>query len=519
MQLALVLALGLLLHLGLLATGFERVSNDEAARVLLSLELTPANALEPFVWPPLHRLLIGTALHLHPDPVWVPRIVAIALALGTLLAVLRLARRVSDDPWVLAAAAGLALVTPYRLVLGSVPMADILMLLLAVLAAERVLAWLQGARTSALLAGCALLGLATAVRYEAWFVVATLGLLLAWRWLRGGRVSLPVLAGCGVLLCWFPVFWIANSLLWYGSLANLAVTSEQFRAIAGADAGRAALLLNPMGLPLWQELFWNPATLPGLVMLGLLARHDAALRGYALGFLAAFPLMSLVMFLTGSIALAATWRLVGIWSLLVLPFGALALVRLAGRVAAWLSAPRRALVALALVPALALPAIRDLRLARFGMYNWETESWRHDTQAGRAAVAELGRLGGGRVVVDSLGNLDFLEVMVGSGMPEVFVTSADAPAPEVALYVPMGRHLREVGDAALVERYLADRFGLQEGGEPEALRARDIRVAVVRDPAAKAALDASPRAERVQAWPDWTVYRLRPATVLSGDAR
>jgi hypothetical protein len=506
----LALVAALLLHALLLAAGFERLSNDDSARVLMALELTPGNALEPWIWPPLHRIVLGLALNLHHDVVWVPRLLSVGLALLLLVALLLLARRISSDPLVALATALLALVSPYRLLLGSVPLADILMLPLLVLAAERVLAWLQGARAGALLAGCALVGAATAVRYEAWFVACTLGLTLAWRWWRGDRVSFGLLAAAGVLLCAFPVFWVVNSWAWHGSLENLAATPDQFQAIAGAEAVWQSLVLNPLGQPLWQELVWNPATALGAVMLALLAIRDRAARSFAAGFMVALPLMGAVMFATTAVSLAATWRLVGIWSLLLLPFGALALVRLAEACVARLRLHRGAALALLLVPALALPAVRDVRLIRTGMFNWETGTWRNDAAAGRAAVAELARLGAGRAVVDSLDNLDFLEVMVGSGAPERFVTSADAPPAEVALHVPMAAHLRAIGDTELVARYLDDRFALREGGDADALIRRRIRVALVRDPAAVAALDASPLAERVAAWPDWTLYRLLP---------
>ncbi len=518
-----ILALALMLHLGMLAAGFQRLSSDEAARVLMALSLTAENALEPWIWPPLHRWVLGLALKLHEDPVWVPRLLSIATALGLLMAILRLAARISGDARVVLAAAALALVTPYRLLLGTVPMADILMLLLLVAGAERVLAWLQkgraGGRIGVLLAGCALVGLATAVRYEAWFVAATLGATLAWRWWRGQGVPFGALAAAAVLLAGFPLFWIADSWIWYGSLNNLLITPEQFKAIAGDDAGRQALLLNPLGKPLWQELAWNPATWLGVAMLARLARRDAALRDFASGFMTALPLMGASMLATTAVSLAATWRLVGIWSLLLLPFGALAFVRSAEWAAARLrlrGAPgAAALAALLMLPALALPAVRDLRLIRAEMFNWETGTWRHDTEAGRAAVAELKRLGGSRVVVDSLGNIDFLDAMVGSGAPRLFVTSADAPAPMVALYEPMAQHLRDIGDTARVEAYLADRFRLAAGGDPAALAARGIRLALVRDAGVRAALDASPNAELVEAWPDWALYRFRPGPAVS----
>jgi hypothetical protein len=41
------------------------------------------------------------------------------------------------------------------------------------------------------------------------------------------------------------------------------------------------------------------------------------------------------------------------------------------------------------------------------------------------------------------------------------------------------------------------------------LAARGIRLAVVREPAFRAALDRAPVAERLCSWPDWALYRLR----------
>jgi hypothetical protein len=503
-----LLALAAALHVGLLASGHARLSNDESVRVLMALELSAANALEPWIWPPLHRILLGLLLKLHGDVTWVPALFTVGLALWVMAALVALTRRITDDRRAWLVAGLLALVSPFRLLLGSVPMADILMLALVVTGAERVLAWLQGRGPGALLAGCALVGLGTAVRYEAWFVAMTLGLTLAWRWWRTGRPGFATLAGAGVLLSAFPVFWVVDSWVWYGSLTNLAITPEQFQAITGEDAVRISVLLNPLVQPLWQDLAYNPATPLGAAMLVVLARRDIAFRGFAAAFMTAFPLMGLTMLATTAISLAAPWRLVATWSLLLLPFGALALVRLAKTFAAWFGRRPALLLPALLVPALLLPAWRDAKLLRSAAFNWETNTWRHDAEAGRAAAA-LAAAAGGRVVVDSLGNLDFLEVMVGSGRPDLFVTSADAPASGVALHVPMARVLRERGDPR-TETYLADRFGLLEGGAPGALAARGIRAALVRDPGARAALDESPLAERVAAWPDWTLYRLRP---------
>lgn len=301
------LAFGLTLHFGLLAAGFERLSSDEAARVLMSLALTPENAFEPWIWPPPHRWVLGLALKLHEDPVWVPRL---------------------SPSW------------------------------------RRSGCWRPSCSSPP---GC------RAMRGSCWR-------RRRWRWWRGqGGLHFGTLAAAGVVLASFPLFWTADSWIWYVSLENLFITPEEFKAIAGDDAGRQALLLNPLGKPLWQDLAWNPATWPGAAMLARLARRDAALRAFAYGFMTALPMMGASMLATAAASLAATWRVIRIWSLLLLPFGALALVRLAGWAAARLRLPGGTALAGLLLTTVALLAVRDLRLVRAEMFNWETGTWRHDT--------------------------------------------------------------------------------------------------------------------------------------------
>jgi hypothetical protein len=513
--LSLILLGALALHLGLIGFGYHRISNDEAARVLIALDLDWANVLEPFIWPPFYKLLVGLALKLEPDPFWVPRALAIAAALGLIPVVAGIAARISSDPRVVICAALLAVVLPYRLVLGTVPLSDIYYLLFTAWAALCVLAWLQKGRRSTLFGACLLLAVASTVRYEVVFFSAFLGLLLAWRWWRGRGIRFGTLVGAGVLLCAFPALWVANSWAWYGSLSNLSITSEQFLGIAGPDR-QLALRLNPLGQPLLQELFWNPATPLGLVACAALAWRQAALRAWAFVFGTPLPVLSAVMVASFSIPLAASWRTIGIWSLLLQPFAALALVRIADMVAARLHPPRTAAV-LAAIMALALlpPAWRDLRLLHFGMYNFETSHWREEADIGRAALAELGRIGGeGRILVDSLDNLDFLDLIVGSGKPERFVTSADAPPARIATHVPMRRHYLAENRADIIARYLDDHFDLGHGGNPARLAERNIRLVLAREPSLRAALDSSPFVERRSVWADWTLYHVRPEALV-----
>ena len=133
--------------------------------------------------------------------------------------------------------------------------------------------------------------------------------------------------------------------------------------------------------------------LGGLAMLAWAAARDAAVRAWALAFGAPLLLITAVMVLSLSITMAAPWRTTGIWALLLLPFEALAIVRLA----AWLGGARArplrgvavaALLAVALLP----PAARSAVYVREGMLDRQTGGWREERAAGLHVVRELGRL-------------------------------------------------------------------------------------------------------------------------------
>ena len=52
-----VLAAALALQLGLFGMGFHRVSFDDSARSLMALNLSLANSIEYFIWPPFYHYL------------------------------------------------------------------------------------------------------------------------------------------------------------------------------------------------------------------------------------------------------------------------------------------------------------------------------------------------------------------------------------------------------------------------------------------------------------------------------
>ncbi|HYZ33502.1 MAG TPA: glycosyltransferase family 39 protein [Crenalkalicoccus sp.] len=503
---ALIAGAALLLHLGLMLAGFYRVEADESARSLLAWELSWRNALEPWIWPPFYKIVVGLFLDAYADVFVGPRILVALAGAATVAVLAGLALALFRDRLTAVVAAALAVVVPDQLIPGTVPLSDIYYFLAMVGASLCLLRWLQEGRTSRLLLGCVLIAIAETVRFEAIFFGLVLGLFLVWRLLVSRGIGPGAFAAAGALLGGFPLFWVVDSWLWYGSLENLGITGQQYLAIYGPDYGRAARELPAVHL--LRGLAWNPPLLLGFAAMLWHARLDPAVRRWVWLLWLPLPLISLVILATLSITQAASWRTAGLWILLMVPFEAWALVRLAARLGR--DASRRRVLSLLLAAALVPPVLRSAKLVRSGMFNWESGHRREERPLGLQLREELRRLGGGRVLLDSLDNYDYLDVLTGSSAPDRFVLTADAPPLEVALHLPMLEYYRRRHDEADIARYLSDRFNLAQGGDATAFREHDIRLILVRRPEFVAGLDASPLVRRERRFADWTLYRVRP---------
>lgn len=493
--LALVLGAALILQLGLFGFGFHRVSFDESARSLMASDLSWANALEPFIWPPFYKWFVGLVLKLWGDVFLVPRILVSVAGLLAILALVRLSDLLFADRRVNVLAAALAVAFPHRLVFSVAPLSDIYAYLFLIAAAGCVLAWLRHGSVPQLLLGCACVLAAETVRFEAGSFAIALFVLVLHRWLVRRELGFGAAVAAAAFLFAFPAFWALDSYLWYGSLENLSLTGRHWTANFGTSR-LLALYLSPIGRNLALDLVWNPLMLGGLAVLAWAAARDAAARAWALAFGTPLLLTTAVMVLSLSVTMAAPWRTTGIWALLLLPFQAVAILRLVawfGR-SGWRHASALAVVlAIALLP----PAARSAVYVREGMLDRQSGGWRHERAAGLHVARELAGSGGGRALLDTAGNLEFLDVLTGSGRPKLFVPSHGTDPQVVANDFPLG------GPAP------PDRFDLARGGSDAALAAEDVRRLLVRGPRFTTALDAAGRWERERTFGPWVLYRPR----------
>ena len=502
---ALMLGLALGIQLGLYKLGLYRVTADESARSLLALRLSWHNAFDPWVWPPFYKIFVGLFLKVHGDVFIVPRILVGIVGLVLLLALLQLSSAMFADCRVSLITTLLAVPIPDRLIFSVTPMSDIFFYLLLVGASIYILHWLRTGERWYLISGGVCLMLASTDRYEACFFAVTLLLYLTGRWRRGYGVSFGLLVGVSTLLLSFPVFWIADCYWWYGSLRNLTVTSWQFLGTDGYNY-HMALTWSPAGSFI-KNLLWDPLLLLGIAVFCWSALKDRVTRAWATIFFLPFPLITAVMIASMSIPNAVPWRTSGAWVFLLLPFTALALVRICewlwqGRARAWLLA---GLLLVAVVP----PAIHTAQIARSGMLDDAGQDWRREREAGLFIKDKLARLGSDMVLIDSMDNLDYLDVMTGSTVPERFVLTSRADPLEVANYLPLRTKYYREPDAAIIGKYFVDQFNLDRGGSIEALVRDGIKLVLVRTPRFVQGLEGSAAVERLRSFGGWVLYRVR----------
>ena len=511
--LGLTVLVALMAQCGLFGAGLFRITADESARILTAWHLNRSNAFEPFLWPPFYKLFVGAALKIYPSVFFTPRLLVSIVGLVCLLSVAWLAMELFADRTISVIAAVLAILAPQRLIFSVAPLSDIYYFVFIVSAAAATARWLRTARTPSLMLACVFLLLAETVRFEGGLFALFLELLLLHQWLIAKHLPFATLAAASLLLFGFPALWAVNSYVWYGSLSNLSVASQQFIGEFGRNLGYA-IKWSPLRFFI-QDMLWNPLTLPGLAVVAWLALSDRAVRLWALLYGVPLLVFSAVCIVTFSIPTAATWRTSGVWTLMMLPFDAF----VAHRIGIWLwrsaRLPRAALLVLLLLAILPM-GVRSLWYARDGLHNNETHRLHQERALDRYLDRRLAASPSATVGVDTSTNLDYLDVLAFSRFPNRLITTGDGDPVRIGFYEPMRDDFAARKQAA---HMLTDRFDLSHGGNAEALVRFHVRFLIVRNPVDLAALDKSALVTRIRQFNDWSVYAVKAPLLSSGVAR
>nr|WP_321984799.1 hypothetical protein [uncultured Lichenicoccus sp.] len=503
-SLGLLVLVALAAQLGLFGAGLYRITSDESARILTAWHMGWSNVLEPFLWPPFYKLFVGSAMRIYPDIFITPRVLVCVTGLVCLLALARLATALFLDRRISLIAVALAVLAPQRLIFSVAPLSDIYYFVFVITAAACTAEWLRTERARSLLLGCGCILLAESVRFESGLFAAFLELLLLYRTFISRDLRFSTWVAASVVLFIFPAFWAANSYVWYGSLSNLGVVTQQFVGMFGHDYIQA-LKWAPLR---WfiQDTIWNPLTIGGMLVVLWLSMRERVVLLWSLVFLLPLLVFSVTTVVSLSTPTAATWRTSGVWTLMMLPFDAVAAVWVGQYLATSVRLPRAALAGL-LILAMVPNGIRSLWYTHDGLTNNETHRAHQERALDRFVDKKLSRTRAGEALIDSSNNLDYLDVLAFAKNPDRMLLTGGGDPVRIGFYEPMEGAYAGKPEA---DFYLRDRFSLDHGGDRQALNAHHVSLIVVRNPVFIAALSTSPLATRVRSFNDWTVFAVSP---------
>jgi hypothetical protein len=468
--LAIAVLLAIAAHGAWYAAGFYGIGWDEAGRSIDAYFWHHDSvALRATTWLPFHRMVIGSALAIHPDLFITPRVVTSLFGLGTLAMLTWLAAELFRDPRVACTTAILgALFTP-RVVLALAPL-SCTMFSCVILGAMAALArWLGGAPRAWLFAAALGFALSTTIRYEGWAFAMAFGVaVFAGCWTGRQRTRIADAAAVGIIVSAFPVLWLG---------LHAVQNGNPFAFLSDASTGYADWWTVWRKNPLTEFVIVNGATvnLVGIAAVVTRARAEARFRTFLFVATAPLVLIATSLFASKHAQSGPSWRMIVVWSLLLLPFTADVITGLRQR-----------------LPRVGAAAVIALSVLYVGSTYW---MWRHSRWAvpenERALGSELNRLVttrpvGMHVLIDT-SKFSYLNVLVSSQRPEVFILNsiperADDPAAVIA----------------------ADR----SPSTPD-LRARGIGLLVFRSPELRAVLTRDAALQQVGNFGDWAVYELR----------
>ena len=219
LALAMIICARLGLQALLYRAGFVSLTADDFGRAVAAglWAQRPYFVWHGGAWLPFHMILVGSALRLVWDLLWVPRTVNILLGAISILLIYRLGKELFKDRRIGLFAALLLAFNPAHLWLSSGMLVEIPYLTLLLGCMLSFIVFLQRSRSSYLFLSAVLLGLANGFRFEGWMVSLFFSLYLAWLGIyrfihrQTNLKGVAVLWVAAIVPMVFPVLWVAGS--------------------------------------------------------------------------------------------------------------------------------------------------------------------------------------------------------------------------------------------------------------------------------------------------------------------
>lgn len=474
---AAVLALATCLHLFFFSRGFYSIGWDESGRTLDAHAWAEYGTALSKAWLPFHRICTGLALRVFPDLILTPRIISFLYGLGSIVAAAWLAQELFQSRKTTLLTLTLSAFFSQRVALSRAPLSDIMFIFVILATVALFARWLRDySRISLFLCGfCG--ALATTLRYEGWVFCAVIFLLAAGSYLfAAAEVERKDILIFGLILFAFPVAWAASTFFTTNPIEIVIADAQQY-------SPRQILLKNPL-VEFVRTNIYSLNFIGGFAILQLIRRGEWRYKAIVAASFGPLLIASLVLLLTKSAQTGPSWRMIAVWSMLLLPFTAHLLAG-GGRFFAG-AGIRQALAAGAAVLVLGAFGYDTFRIER----NSSRAFPESDRQAGIYLNDLITADPDAKVLIES-SRYFFLNVQVASQHPDAFVRNS-VPEQESVPVLPLA------------------------GPIPPTLKNQGIRFLVFQTAEYTGFLDRSPSVTRLKHFGPWSVYELHPTTVVPG---
>lgn len=463
-----VLALAVCLHLFFFSRGFYSIGWDESGRTLDAYAWAHGTAVHK-AWLPFYRICVGLGLKAFPDLFLTPRIISFLYGLATIPAAAWLGHELFQSRKTTVLTLTLSTFFSQRVALSLAPLSCIMFIFMILATTALFVRWLRTYNRSALLLSALFGALASTLRYEGWvFGVVIFLIAAAYRLLAPVALERNDLLLFCVILFSFPVAWAMSTFVTTNPIELVIADAQQY-------SPREILRKNP---------FVEFARTNGLSLnlIGIISIVHFTLGGswrqkaiVAASF-APLVVVSLILLLTRSAQSGPSWRMIGVWSMLLVPFTAHSLAGYSwpfagGRI-------RKVLASSATVLVLGAFMYDTLRIER----NSTSAFPESDRLAGNYLNGLIVADPDAKILIES-SRYFFLNIQVASQHPDAFVGNSTPNRQSVPI-LPLGGSVRNA-----VEKH-------------------GIRFLVFRGDEYKNFLNRSPEVSKLRVFGPWSIYAL-----------
>jgi len=309
------------IHVFLLFDGFYGISADESGRIHDTIQWLSTGKSMSDVWLPGYRIVLGFALKVYYNLFVTPRILSFIFSILTFFGTVWFAHELFKDRRTTLITAALISVFPQKVILGVVPLTEILFISLIVFACVFTVSWISKESFSSLIFASIFFAAASTFRYEGWIFSAIFFLLIVlfyYKNFSASRWGIIVLLIVGCIIASFPVYWMIDNMHNYH---NPFYFTRSEKSLQSSD--RQSFLSFIKNNPLCRFVFHNAITFNIIGLFTFFPYFVRSKESMIKSLLSISLLLFSVIPSSSTIPSHNPWRAATVWSIALIPWTAL----------------------------------------------------------------------------------------------------------------------------------------------------------------------------------------------------